>query len=160
MKLLITGGTGYLGRALVAAATARGFDPVVFARTARSSGLAARLIDGDIRDADAVTAAAQGCDAICHTAALVTIWRRRKQDFDDVNVGGLQNVINAARREGIRRIVYTSSFLALPPSDSGRATGTTISAPNSKRTRWLRTRSSTACPWCACILESSTDRDD
>ncbi len=122
MKLLITGGTGYIGGAIVKAAVARGHDVVVFARTARSSGLPGTLIDGDIRDAAAVSAAARGCEGISHSAALVTIWRRRRDEFDDVNVGGLRNVLAAARQAGISRVVYTSSFLALPPSDSG-ATG-------------------------------------
>jgi farnesol dehydrogenase len=122
MKLLITGGTGYIGGAIVSAAVARGHEVVVFARSARSSGLPGTLIDGDIRDAPAVSAAARGCDGISHSAALVTIWRRRRDEFDDVNVGGLRNVLAAARQAGIARVVYTSSFLALPPSDSG-ATG-------------------------------------
>ncbi len=72
-------------------------------------------VDGDVRDAGAVRNAAIGCDAICHSAALVSIWRRRRQDFDDVNVGGLRNAIDAAAALGIKRILYTSSFLALPP---------------------------------------------
>jgi len=115
MRLLVTGGTGYLGRAIVRELAAAGHDVVVFGRTATRSGLGATRIDGDIRDAEAVARAAAGCDAISHSAALVTIWRRRSQDFDDVNVGGLQNVIAAAERHRISRILYTSSFVALPP---------------------------------------------
>src|SRR5262249_34986146 len=46
-----------------------------------------------------------------------SIWRRRSQDFDDVNVGGLASVIAAAAHHRIPRIVYTSSFVALPPRD-------------------------------------------
>jgi farnesol dehydrogenase len=115
MRLLVTGGTGYLGRALVRAFAARHHDLVVFARTATRSGLPGTLVDGDIRDAAAVRRAAEGCDAIAHSAALVSIWQRRRSDFDDVNVGGLRNVLDAARRAAVGRIVYTSSFLALPP---------------------------------------------
>jgi NAD+-dependent farnesol dehydrogenase len=115
MRVLVTGGTGYLGRAVVRALAARGHAPVVFARTARASGLPGTLVDGDVRDRAALERAAAGCDAICHMAALVSIWRRRRADFDDVNVGGLQNAIGAAGAAGIRRIVYTSSFLALAP---------------------------------------------
>jgi len=118
MKVLVTGGTGYLGRAIVRALAERGHDLVVFARTATRSRLPGRLVDGDVRDADALIRAASGCDAISHSAALVSIWRRRRQDFDDVNVGGLINVIAAARAHHIPRILYTSSFLALPPRDS------------------------------------------
>src|SRR5262245_30419919 len=119
MKVLVTGGTGYLGRAIVRALAAHGHDVVVFARTASRSGLTGvrALIDGDIRDGAAVARAAAGCDAVSHSAALVSIWRRRREDFDDVNVGGLGNVLDAAGAQQIRRILYTSSFLALAPRD-------------------------------------------
>ncbi len=90
-------------------------EPVVFARTATASGLGGTLVDGDVRNRVAVEQAARGCDAVCHMAALVSIWRRRRQDFDEVNVGGLQNVLDAAAALGITRVLYTSSFLALPP---------------------------------------------
>jgi NAD+-dependent farnesol dehydrogenase len=115
MRVLVTGGTGYLGRAIVRALAARGHEPVVFARSATRSGLPGRLADGDVRDREALHRAAAGCDAVLHAAALVSIWRRRRQDFDDVNVGGLQNVLAAAAQHRVPRIVYTSSFLALAP---------------------------------------------
>src|SRR5262249_20734621 len=110
-------GTGYLGRAVVRALAARGHTVVVFARTASVSGLPGRLVDGDIRDREALDRAAAGCDAVCHSAALVTIWRRRSADFDDVNVGGLENATAVATARRIPRILYTSSFVALPPRD-------------------------------------------
>ncbi len=119
MKVLVTGGTGYLGRAIVRAMLSRGHDLVVFARSATRSGLPGRLVDGDVRDRGGIRAAAEGCDAICHSAALVSLWRRRRADFDEVNVGGLQNVLDVASELGIARIVYTSSFLALPPGGAG-----------------------------------------
>src|SRR5688572_14539589 len=117
MRVLVTGGTGYLGRAVVQALTQTGHEPVVFARTATSSGLAKHLADGDVRDMAALERAATGCDAICHLAALVSVWRSRAADFDDVNVGGLHNVLDLVRRLRIPRLLYTSSFLALPPAD-------------------------------------------
>jgi farnesol dehydrogenase len=115
MTVLVTGGTGYLGRAVVRALAARGHEVVVFARSATASGLPGRLVDGDVRDRDAFGRAAAGCDALCHSAALVSIWRRRRADFDDVNVGGLQNAIAIAKTHRIPRMLYTSSFVALPP---------------------------------------------
>ena len=88
----------------------------------RAEGLAdVRSIDGDVRDTRAVTAAAAGVEAICHAAALVAQWRRDPSEFDAVNVGGLQSVLSAARERAIPRVVYTSSFLALPPADSPHA---------------------------------------
>ena len=115
MKVLVTGGTGYLGRAVVSALAARGHDLVVFARSATRSDLPGAAIDGDIRDRAALERAAAGCDAISHSAALVSIWRRRHEDFDDVNVGGLRNVLAVARALGTPRVLYTSSFVAIPP---------------------------------------------
>ena len=119
MKVLVTGGTGYLGRAVVRALGARGHAVVVFARTASRSGLPGTLVDGDIRDRSALERAAAGCDAVSHSAALVSIWRRRREDFDDINVGGLRNVLAAAATQRVGRVLYTSSFLALPPRDVG-----------------------------------------
>src|SRR5579864_1838202 len=136
MRILVTGGTGYLGRAIVTALGNRGHELVIFARSASRAGLPGTALDGDIRDPDAVSRAAAGCDAISHSAALVSIWRRRSQDFDDVNVGGLRNVAAAARRHGIGRIVYTSSFLALPPRDAA----TPVAANDYSRTKILADR--------------------
>jgi len=116
MRVLVTGGTGYLGSAVVAALARAGHEPVAFARGATPPGIA-----GDIRDTRAVTAAAAGADAIIHTAALVALWRPDPAEFDAVNVGGLQSVLAAARAHHIRRIVYTSSFLALPPAGQPQA---------------------------------------
>ncbi len=116
MRVLITGATGYLGRALVSAFQASGHSTVAFSRHARASGVPGETVDGDVRDAPALARAARGCDALCHSAALVSVWRRRREDFDDTNVGGLRNALEAARAAGIGRVIYTSSFLALPPS--------------------------------------------
>ena len=123
MKVLVTGGTGYLGRAVVRALAAAGHDVVLFGRTARASGLAAAAVDGDVRDTGKLHEASRGCDAILHSAAMVATWRKRRRDFDEVNVGGLRAVLDAASRRGIPRVVYTSSFLALPPAGLGAAQG-------------------------------------
>lgn len=116
MRVLVTGGTGYLGAAIVRELAWRGHQPVVFARQASSAGLPGVPIDGDIRHRGALARVAQTVDAIIHTAALVSIWREQPSEFDDVNVGGLLNVLDVARATGIGRVVYTSTFLALPPN--------------------------------------------
>lgn len=114
MRILVTGGTGYLGSAIVRALHARGHVPVTFARRATAAALPGAAIDGDVRDGVSMRRAAHGVDVIIHAAALVSVWRPHRAEFDDVNVGGLQNAIEAARESGAR-LLYTSSFLALPP---------------------------------------------
>ena len=117
MKVLVTGGTGYLGSAIVRAFAGCGHQPFVFARRAGDVTLPGVAVKGDVRDRRAVEDAVRQVDAVCHTAALVSLWQRRASDFDDVNVGGLQTVLDTCESSGIERIVYTSSFLALPPAD-------------------------------------------
>jgi farnesol dehydrogenase len=116
MRVLVTGGTGYLGSAVVRALARRGHDPFVFARRAGELPLPGVVVKGDVRDRRAVEDAVRRVDAVCHTAALVSIWQHRAQDFDDVNVGGFKTVLDACESASIERIVYTSSFLARPPS--------------------------------------------
>jgi NAD+-dependent farnesol dehydrogenase len=121
VRVLVTGGTGYLGGAIVRALTRRDDDVVVFSRHAPAPSGDARAnrvtyVAGDIRDRGAIDRAARGVDAIVHLAALVSVWRPRAADFDDVNVGGLRHVIEVCRAQRIRRLIYTSSFLALPPA--------------------------------------------
>ena len=120
MKVLVTGGTGYLGRKLVEALAAAGHTPVVFARHATTSGLPGTLVTGDIRDEAGLGAAMSGCEAVLHAAALVAIWRADPREFDEVNVEAFRGMLRAAARAGVSRIVYVSSFLALPPA--GRST--------------------------------------
>jgi len=117
MHVLVTGGTGYLGSAIVRALARHGHDPVVFARHATSARLPGRAVDGDVRDRAALARAAAGADAICHAAALVSASRPRSADFDEINVGGLEAILAVAAALGTPRIVYTSSFLARAPAD-------------------------------------------
>ncbi len=117
MKVLLTGGAGFLGRNVVSALLESGHEVVLLVRGGRRPGLPeeATVIDGDVRDALVFTAAADGCDAIMHAAAMVKIWSARREDFDDVNLGGIRNAIAAAGTHRIR-LVYTSSFMAVGPT--------------------------------------------
>ena len=120
MRVLVTGGTGYLGSAIVRALARSGHEPIVFARRAVGSGLPGTAINGDVRDRRDVVRAVRDVDAVCHTAALVSIWQRNPHVFDDVNVGGLETVLDVCESHRIPRIVYTSSFLARPPAGAVR----------------------------------------
>jgi farnesol dehydrogenase len=121
MRVLVTGGSGYLGSAIVRALVRHGHEAIVFARRASAAGLPGRAVDGDVRDREAIRAAAQGVDTIIHAAALVSLWQPSPSIFDDINVGGLESALDVARTSGIRRVIYTSSFLALPPAGAATA---------------------------------------
>jgi NAD+-dependent farnesol dehydrogenase len=122
VKVLVTGGAGFLGGRIVKALLSRGHEVVLMVRGGERPGLPgeASVVDGDVRDPDLFAKAAEDCRAIIHTAAMVKIWSPRLQDFDDINVGGIRNAIAAARARQIR-LVYTSSFFAVGPTGTSPA---------------------------------------
>ena len=100
MKVLLTGATGFLGRTVARHLAARGHALRVLARpTSRLEGLPEgfEVATGDVTCPLSLTAAAEGCGAIVHMAALVRIWVPDPGQFEAVNVGGLRNALAAAR---------------------------------------------------------------
>ena len=118
MKLLVTGGGGFLGQALCRGLVKRGHEVASFNRGhyPQLDALGVRQLRGDLADRDAVVAAAQGCDAIFHNAAKAGAWGSR-ESYHRANVVGTDNVLAACRAHGIGRLVYTST-----PSVTHRAT--------------------------------------
>lgn len=121
MKVLITGATGFLGRAVARHLAARGHELRALVRSAgRAFGLppGTEAAIGDVTDAGSLARAAEGCAAIVHMAALVKIWVSDPRRFEATNLGGFENALAAADAAGAR-LVYTSSFVALGPSGPG-----------------------------------------
>ena len=118
MKLLVTGGGGFLGQALCRGLVERGHAVTSFNRGHYPAldALGVRQVQGDLADRDAVFAAARGCDAIFHNAAKAGAWGSH-DSYHRANVIGTDHVIAACRAHGIARLVYTSS-----PSVTHRAT--------------------------------------
>jgi nucleoside-diphosphate-sugar epimerase len=110
VKVLVTGGGGFLGGALCRGLLARGDTPVSFQRrrseTLDALGVEQRL--GDLADAAAVSRASAGVDAVLHNAAKAGQWGSKASYFD-ANVRGTDNVIAACRANDISRLVYTST---------------------------------------------------
>lgn len=118
MRVLLTGGTGFLGRNVARSLAARGHELRVLARAdSRLDGLPERvtIVRGDVTDLDSLRRGALGCGALLHLAALVKVWVPDPRRFEAVNVGGLRNALEAARGAGAR-LVYTSSFMAVGPA--------------------------------------------
>jgi UDP-glucose 4-epimerase len=115
VKVLVTGGAGFIGSNIVARLLDLGHAPVVLDDL--SSGFAENLVpdvpfvEADVRDAGAVLGAAEGCDVIVHLAASVGNARSIDDPVKDaqINVLGTLNVLQAARRHSLRRIVFSSS---------------------------------------------------
>jgi len=110
MRVLVTGGGGFLGKAIVTQLLEQGHDVCSFSRHLYPQ-LTQRGVEqfvGDLNDPAAVIKAADGCDAVYHVAAKAGIWGSY-DDFYQPNVVGTKNIIQACRRCAITRLIYTSS---------------------------------------------------
>ena len=119
MKVLITGGTGFLGRRIVSELSPRHALRLLVRRGSSRDRFpdGVEFAEGDVTDRLGLSKALAGCDAVVHAAALVKILAPRAE-FDRINVGGLENVLAAAEASGcVERMLYVSSFIALGPTD-------------------------------------------
>src|SRR6185436_12121974 len=105
MTTLVTGGTGFIGSAVVRRLLARGRQVRVLvepkAPTANLDGLDVELVPGSILDPTVVDRAVAGCDAVHHLAAIYSLWLPDDRPIYDVNVEGAKNVLFASRRAGV-----------------------------------------------------------
>jgi nucleoside-diphosphate-sugar epimerase len=108
--ILVTGGGGFLGTKICEQLLQRGYKVRSFSRGqyAHLDALGVESYSGALEDAAAVEAAVKGVDGIIHSGAKAGVWGQPK-DFYDANVVGTKNVVAAARKHGVRRLVYTSS---------------------------------------------------
>ncbi|MBI4466080.1 MAG: SDR family oxidoreductase [Acidobacteria bacterium] len=117
MKVLVTGGTGFLGANLVHHLVGRG-DTVRVLKRRRTppdilTGLPVEFTEGDVTDFDSLLGASRGVEGIYHLAGLVSYWPPRRAWQYRVNVVGAHNVVEAALSNGVRRVVHTSSIAAI-----------------------------------------------
>jgi farnesol dehydrogenase len=120
--ILLTGSTGYLGSQIAREIISRKMPLRVLVRNparlpADADASHCEVAVGDITDMAALRTALKGVDCLIHTAALVKMWVRNPREFWRINVAGFQNLLQTAVNSGVRRIIYTSSFMALGPSD-------------------------------------------
>jgi dihydroflavonol-4-reductase len=154
MTTLVTGATGFLGSHVARQLAQRGERVRLLVRSASVGRLAEVLpangpangIDhavGDLRDLASMIRATQDVDVVYHVAADYRLWARRPADIYDSNVNGTRNVLQAARRARVARIIYTSTVgtIAVPRGDalSDENTRTSIDEMigHYKRSKWL-----------------------
>jgi dihydroflavonol-4-reductase len=125
MRVLVTGGTGFLGSHSVKAIVDAGHEVRLLVRSAARIAPAMAPqglgevdhVVGDITDVDAVARALDGCDAVLHTANVYSLDPRRAEEMMDVNPRGTGNVLRAAHERGLDPIIHVSSNAALMPTD-------------------------------------------
>lgn len=111
MKILVTGGGGFLGRAIINRFIQRGDDVCSYSRGNYPDleKIGVKTIQGDLANYEATSRACSGCDAVIHTAALVPTVAGSSTDFVAANVTGTDAIIKGCRDNNINKLVFTSS---------------------------------------------------
>jgi dihydroflavonol-4-reductase len=117
MKILVTGGNGFIGSVVVRMLRARGLNVRCLVRPTsqlhRIAHLGCELVLGDLLDFPSLQAASRDCDAVIHLAAIVKWNLINSPLMFDVIAGGTLNVLKAAVGSGIERMIYVSSIVAV-----------------------------------------------
>ena len=112
----VTGGSGFIGGALIERLRGEGWDVRALARSERAAQAVgergAEAVSGDLVDSSALRAGAEGCEVAFHAAAKVEDWGD-PDEFERLNVHGTENVIAACRAAGVRRLVHVGTEAAL-----------------------------------------------
>jgi len=128
VRVLVTGATGFIGTSLVRELVHRGDNVNVFCRHSSDiSTLDAKRISvyrGEL-NSEEVARSMEGCEAVFHLAAYAKNWSKDPMEFHRVNVAGTKAVLDAVKKCGVKRMVYTSSNLTLSPSNGSTTDETT-----------------------------------
>ncbi|PYX83164.1 MAG: dihydroflavonol 4-reductase [Acidobacteria bacterium] len=127
MKAFVTGATGFVGSHVARVLADQGADLRLLVRSTSNpkniEGVRADRVVGDLRDAASLEKAISGCDTVFHVAADYRLWIHDPDQMYRSNVEGTLAVLEAARKDGVRRVVYTSSVATVgftgtgPPAD-------------------------------------------
>ena len=123
MLAFVTGATGFLGSHVARALANQGAELRLLVRPTSNlknlEGLKAETATGDLRDAASLGKAMSGCDTVFHVAADYRLWVRDPEEMYRSNVEGTRAILEAARKNGVRRVVHTSSVATMGFTDDG-----------------------------------------
>jgi dihydroflavonol-4-reductase len=147
LKTLITGATGFVGSAVVRQLIKAGHSVRALIRAGSDlrnlAGLELETVTGDLTDSPSLDRALAGCSILFHVAADYRLWVPRPKEIYDVNVTGTRNIMAAAARAGVSRIVYTSSVATLglirngTPADENTPVSAADMVGDYKRSKFL-----------------------
>jgi dihydroflavonol-4-reductase len=122
LRAFVTGATGFLGSHVARVLAENGADLRLLVRPTsdlrnldalEEGGIRADRVLGDLRDAASIEKAVSGCEAVFHVAADYRLWVTDPDQMYRSNVEGTRHVLEAARKQGVRRVVYTSSIATM-----------------------------------------------
>src|SRR5580698_9672361 len=123
MLAFVTGATGFLGSHVAQVLAEQGADLRVLVRATSNlknlEGLKAETATGDLRDPASLEKAMSGCDTVFHVAADYRLWVRDPGAMYRSNVDGTRAILEAARKNGVKRVVYTSSVATMGFTSDG-----------------------------------------
>src|SRR6266850_5597967 len=126
MRAFVTGATGFLGSHVARVLADQGAQLRLLVRPSSDlrniADLNAERVEGDLRNPASIEKALAGCDALFHVAADYRLWVRDPDQMYRSNVEGTRALLEAARKRGVRRVVYTSSVapMASVPTEGRR----------------------------------------
>ena len=125
MLAFVTGATGFVGSHVARVLAEQGAELRLLVRSNSDlrniAGLNAEQVVGDLRDPASYEKAMSGCDVVFHVAADYRLWVRDPDEMYRANVEGTRSLLEAARRNGVRRLVYTSSVATMGFTSNGQA---------------------------------------
>jgi dihydroflavonol-4-reductase len=124
LKAFVTGATGFLGSHVARVLAEQGAELRLLVRPTSNlrnlEGLKAETATGDLRDSSSIERAMAGCDTVFHVAADYRLWVRDPEEMYRSNVEGTRAVLEAARKNNVRRVVYTSSVATMGFTSNGQ----------------------------------------
>lgn len=127
MRIFVTGATGFLGSHVARVVADEGAELRLLVRPTSDlrniSDLNAERVQGDLRDPSSIEKAISGCEVVFHVAADYRLWVRDPEQMYRSNVEGTRTLLEAVRKQHVRRVVYTSSVATMGFTSNGHGPG-------------------------------------